>query len=159
MKTNAIKIVPVILLLLLTVCSCNDYRKIAVGDVSLRSFRLKSTSSAEIGLVADVDNQSRHTLLCESAEGTITKEGKKFADFTLLEMSKAPAGERSKVNLRLAVKVVDPLALIASGLDLKTWREEEFAVDAKIVIRKEGGGKRTIKLKNVPAAKIIGYIK
>lgn len=159
MKTYIKRIVPILLLLLTTVCGCNDYRQIKVKDVSLTSFRFKSTSSAEIALTATVDNQSKHTLFLESAEGTITKEGKNFADFALLENVMAPSCKQSEVGICIGVKVVDPLALIASGLDLKTWRKEEFAVDAKIVVKREGGGKRVLKLKKVPVELIMGYIK
>lgn len=149
------KIIPFLVLALMVVASCADYKKLEVEDVTLASFKLKNTSTAEIVLAAEVNNPSKKNIFVESADGVIVKEGKDFAFFELVGKPKVQAASKEKVHLFINVKIADPLALIATGLDMSSWREDEFMLNAKIVMRREGASKAKFNLKNIPVSRII----
>lgn len=151
------KIIPLLLLVFLLSAGCTDYRKISVDDVSVSSFRFNSTSSAEITLDILVDNPTRRAVSLEVGDVVLYKEGKDFVLFELDGVPSAPPETKGAVTCLLRARVVDPLAAIAAGLNFRTWHKEDFTLSGKVVVKMEGAGKKTVKLKNIPLDRVIKY--
>lgn len=152
------KIIPLLLAVFLLAAGCTDYRKISVEDVSVSSFRFKSTSTAEIVLDVLVDNPTRRTVSLETGDLVLYKEGKDFVLFELDGVPSAPPETRGVVKFLVRARVVDPLAAIAAGLNFRTWHKEDFTLNGKIMVKMEGAGKKTVRLKNIPLERVIKYI-
>lgn len=146
--------------MLLTVFSgCTDYRKISVDNVSLSSFRFRNTTSAEIVVSAEVDNPTKREISMTMGDAVLVKEGKDFVYFDLEGAPSVSPETKETVELKVNARVLDPLAAVAAGLNFRTWRKEDYTVRGKIVIRLEGAGKKTIKLKDVPLEDLINHIR
>lgn len=143
----------------LLLAGCSQYRRISVNDVAVGSFRFNGTSSASIVLTARVDNPTGHTVSLEEVDAVLLREGKSFVNLTLEgPVSAAPASE-SKVSIPVLASVLDPVAIITAGLNLKSWDMQDFTVDGRIVVSSDGRAKKTLKLNNVPLQDIVGSLK
>lgn len=138
---------------------CTDYRQIKVDNVRLERFEFKGTSSALITLKADVANPTGRTLSLETLEATLLRDGKEFAYFTLEDVPSAGPRSDSEILVPVKASVADPIAIIAAGLDMDSWDLDAFVVDGKLVIKSDGGVKKTVRLRKTPLRKLVESFK
>ena len=151
----------IILLLpaLLLLAGCTGYRQVSVGQVALGSLRFNGTSSATIVLEATVNNPTEHVIAIESADAVLLRDGREFVRLTLDGTSSAQPGTVSKVRIPVKASVLDPIAIITAGLDLRSWELDDYKVDGKIVLSADGSRKKTLKLNKVPLENIINSVR
>lgn len=138
---------------------CNDYRQIEVEHITLNSMRFVNTTTAAINLEADVKNPTKRAVSLENLNAVLFKEGKKFAKFCLTDNFVATPGENIAVPINIEAKVLDHIALISTGLNLKSWNLDNFTVSGKFTVKMDGVPKKRIKFKNKPLKSILGIIK
>ncbi len=138
---------------------CTQYKKLDIHTVYLKSFKFQGTSSASIIGVIKMDNPTKYSIELQDMEAELLKEGKVFATFDLVETSSIAPFTEDRVDVKVEAKVVDPLAIITTGLDFNKWTTEDFSINGKIVITSNGKSKKTIKLRNVPLDKVLSFIK
>lgn len=142
----------------LLLSGCTDYRQIRIEGVSLDSFRFNGTSSASITLNVQVNNPTDRTVAVESVDAVIMREGKEFVRISLEEKVQAAPEKVSGVLLPVRASVMDPVAIITSGLDFRSWHMEDYVVDGRIVLSADGKMKKTVKLRNVSLKEIVNSI-
>lgn len=157
MESVSKKIVLLVIAALAVAYGCSNYRNIQLVDIKLQSIRLKSASKIEVYLNAYIDNPTSAEITITAISGTIFKDGSKFADITLKEATSIPKGTNVGVLLPLNVNLLDPLSLLAMGLNIKSWEENNFTGDIKVTVR-QGALKKTIGQKNIPLNKYIKNI-
>ncbi len=137
---------------------CTQYKKIEIENVTLKSFKFKGTSSAQIVGLITVDNPTKYTIALDEMEAALLKEGKTFITFELVETSSVAPFSEAKVEVKIDAKVADPLAIITTGLDFNNWNKEDFTLNGKLTISSNGKSKKTVKMKNIPLEKVLGYL-
>jgi len=147
----------VLLLILLAPAlqSCINYRNVDIGSVSLNSFKLVNTSRADITFDYTAENATGVPLVIASAHGIIKKKGVNFAQMTLLKADTIPP--RSIKNGTLAVRfdLLDPVSILAMGLNIASWRAQDFNIDARILIRSGEKRKKVLKVREIPLENLI----
>ena len=138
---------------------CAGYNEIRVEGVALGGLRFNGTSSATIELKATVDNPTKYTIAIEEVDAVLMRTGKEFARFSLEDKPAAAPGKKEVVEIPVKASVLDPVAIITSGLNFRSWAIEDFTVEGKIVLSADGGKKRTLHLKKVPLESIVERIK
>ncbi|HIZ85408.1 MAG TPA: LEA type 2 family protein [Candidatus Coprenecus stercoravium] len=138
---------------------CADYRQLRVDDVSIGSLRFNGTSSAVVELKAGVYNPTKYEVSVRELDALLLKEGKEFARFSLEDIPSVAADTQGVVSIPVRASVLDPIAIISSGLNFGSWDMDDFTVDGKIVIAFNGGMKKTVRLNNVPVRDIIQAVK
>lgn len=148
-----------LLLSVVLLWGCSDYRRIEVGNITLDSVRFINTATAAISLKADVKNPAKKAVVLENFDAVLFKEGKEFAQFCLADTSVAAPGENLAVPVKVEAKVLDHIALISTGLNLKSWNLDNFTVSGKFTVKMDGVPKKRIKFRNRPLKSIFGIIK
>ena len=138
--------------------SCANYKNINVGDVSIKDAKMVSMTKYEVELEVEVDNPTRSAFVVRDAEGLLLKSGEPFADVVVTEEVKIPARGVNKVGIKCDVSLRNALSALAIGLNYKSLDWDEFAVDAKAVV-KSGAIKKKKEFRNVPLKKLYNYIK
>ena len=137
---------------------CTDYRQIKVGGIGLAGFDFTGTSSAVLKVKAEVDNPTGKPLMLESVDAVLVKDGRDFAMFTLSEPVTSESYSDSVIVVPVKVSVVDPIAIIASGLDFSSWDLDELTVNGKMVFRYGKSVKKTLSLHKKPVRDLIEII-
>ncbi|MFA6335473.1 MAG: hypothetical protein WCX48_07950 [Bacteroidales bacterium] len=138
--------------------SCTNFSEVDIKNIKLNKFNLVNTSRADVTFEYLIDNPTNSSLIIASAEGFITKEGVNFAQLGLMKPD--TIASRSVTSNLVAIKVdmLDPVSLLSMGLNLSSWRIEDFNLDAKITIKTSSGYKKVFKFKNVPLEHLVNRL-
>ena len=134
--------------------SCTNYRQINIMSVEVKNFKLNTTSRATVTLKAYIDNPLSKEISLVYLGGKLYKDQAHFADIEFDDLSIAP-NSKGEVFVDVTIDLIDPLALLSSGLDISKWDKDTFRVDGKAMLKSEPGGKRSFKFKNVTFNQII----
>ncbi len=147
----------ILLLVLLATAlqSCVNYRNVDIGSVNLSSFKLVNTSRADITFDYTAENATGAPLVIASADGIIKKKGVNFAQMTLLKSDTIPP--RSVKNGTLAVRfdLLDPVSILAMGLNIASWRAQDFNIDARVMIKSGEKRKKVFRVRELPLENLI----
>ena len=135
--------------------SCADYSKIRINSLEMSRVSLKSTSDILVELKLGLNNPLGKDVYIKGMDGYIKKSGADFAriEFVGSDTVRAHGAGVYKTTFRL--KVLNPMALLAAGLDLSSWKLDIYKVDAKLVLADVQGGSRRFKVRNYPLKKLI----
>jgi len=142
-------IIPILLSALLFQ-SCVNYKEIDIKQVKIQKFNLVNTSRANVTFDYLVDNPTNSTLIISSAEGFITKKGVNFAQMELMQPDTIPSKRMTSGEISLKIDLLDPISLLSMGLNISSWKVQDFNFDAKITIKTSSGYKKVLKFRNVP---------
>lgn len=144
---------------MLLLVSCNDYRKIEVSNVSINSVKIKSTSKATLEVKAEVKNPTKKCISLLNAEGMLLKENKDFILFSLADTVTLAPGADMTLIIPVDGKVVDPIGILSSGLDFKSWNKDNFSVEAYFTVKMGKCPKQRVKINNTPVRTILDYLR
>ncbi len=130
--------------------SCTKLGQVQIKEVSVKSFKLINTSSADVEVQFVVDNPTNKELYLNSADGILKRSGVNFAMVSLGRCDTVAANSISVNNLVFRLDILDPLSLLSMGLNLSQWKYTDFKVDARAVIKPSIGRKRVVKIKDMP---------
>ena len=116
------------LLSILLFASCNNYSNIELKNVNLSEVKLISTSKAIVDVEYTVNNTAKVGLILESIDGFLTRNRVNFAQITLIKTDTIAPACQSTNRARFQIELLDPRG----------------------VLRTSKGGRKAIKLKNVP---------
>ncbi len=158
MNSAAKKIIPLVITAMAVIYGCSNYRDIRLEEVKLQTIRLKSTSGADVYLNIAIYNPTSSEIKVSNINGTIYRDGVKFAEITLKEETTIPPKARSEVIVPLNVKFLDPLSLLAIGLDINALEKNNFTADVKITA-KDGMLKKNFNKNGISLNKYLKKIK
>jgi LEA14-like dessication related protein len=158
MNSAAKKIIPLVITAMAVIYGCSNYRDIRLEEVELQTIRLKSTSGADVYLNIAIYNPTSSEIKVSNINGTIYRDGVKFAEITLKEETTIPPKARSEVIVPLNVKFLDPLSLLAIGLDINALEKNNFTADVKITA-KDGMLKKNFNKNGISLNKYLKKIK
>jgi hypothetical protein len=140
------------LLLVMTVLStgCSKLGDVDVEEIGIKSFRLVNTSTALIELEYKINNPSGRKIILNSGEGLLKKSGTNFARVYLIEADTIIARKESVNTALFRVEILDPLSLLAMGLNVSRWQYNDFRIDVRAILKIAGRGKRTVRFKDIP---------
>lgn len=142
----------------LLLSSCSNYRSIEVEDLSVSSLKLKSASKIDLGLKAHVENPTRATFELVDVNGIVYKGDMPFANILLLENSVMPPFYEGDIPINCRVELIDPMAVLVMGLNIKSWNISDFKLDVKATVKK-GAIKKSFKMNNIPLDKLVKKFK
>ncbi len=119
-------------------------------SVTLSEVKLISTSKAIVDVEYTINNTAKVDLVLQSANGFLTKNRLNFAQVTLIEADTIAAACQSTNRARFQIELLDPMSLFSMGLNIKSWKMSDFEINANGVLRTSKGGRKAIKLKNMP---------
>ena len=143
-----------VVIILVGCTSCTNYRQINIMSVEVKDFKLNTTSRATVTLKAYIDNPLSKEISLLYLGGKLYKDQAHFADIEFDDLSIEP-NSKGEVFVDVTIDLIDPLALLSSGLDISKWDKDTFRVDGKAMLKSEPGGKRSFKFKNVTFNQII----
>lgn len=149
------KSLPLAIIIVLLTTACTNYKNIEVRSVSLSSFKLVSTSRASIELDYIINNPTASAIILSSGEGIITKKGLDFAQLEIPKPDTLPPRTIKSGKLVVNAVLLDPISLLSMGLNISSWKAEDFHVNTKMVFRTASGYKKTLKHKNIPLKDLI----
>lgn len=145
--------------LLVAISSCQNYRDIVVADFQLDGFQFKNTTSAQLNVSALVDNPTRATLSIIEGEAVIKKEGKDFIVLTIPQTYSVAPVSKQRVLIDIEASVLNPIEIIATGLNFASWNLKQFTVDGKITVKSNKGFKKVFRLKDEPLEDVLKALK
>lgn len=134
---------------------CTDFSEVDVKNFKLKKFDLVNTSRADITFEYLIDNPTSTDLIITSANGFITKKGVNFAQIGLMEPDTIASRSVSSNLADIQVDLLDPMSLLSMGLNISSWRVEDFNLNARITVRTSSGFRKIIKFKNVPLEHLV----
>jgi len=146
------------ILVILATVSCTNYSNVDVKYVKLNSFKLVSTSKASIEFDYTVDNPTGSSIVISTADGIITKKGVDFAQLELMKSDTIPPRTLKSGKINIDITLLDPISLLSMGLNIASWRVEDFNVNAKVVIKTSSSHRKTLRFKNVPLGNLTGRL-
>lgn len=146
------------LAVLMVLSSCNPLKSLDVRNIAISEFRMESSTKASIILKVKVENDAQHTITLSSMEGSLKKDMDLFATAVLKEEVVVPPMGQSDVMIPVDITLCDPMSLLSLGLNVKKWNLDEFFVNGKIVVLKNGRAKKTYKLKNKSLKSLVSYL-
>lgn len=149
----------VFLILLTALSGCTNYKSVNIEGVYLAGFRMENSTKATISFNIKIDNPLHTSIILESFDGVLRKDFERFAIFTLEEPATIGPMSNDTVKATMEVTLCDPMSLLSMGLNIKSWKADNFTVDGKAVLKNGSGGKRTIKMKDVPLNKVMTAVK
>lgn len=150
--------IPVFIVVAMVLQSCINLSSVDVNSVSLSSFKLVNTSRADLTFEYTAENSTASPLVIASADGFIKKKGVNFAQMALLQPDTIPAGSVKKGTLNVRFDLLDPISLLSMGLNISSWRAEDFNIDARVMLRSGEKRKRVIKVKEIPLENLINKL-
>jgi hypothetical protein len=144
--------------LALSLQSCVNYSNIDVNNVNLSGFELVNTSRADIKFDYMVNNPTGSTFIIQAADGFIKKKGINFAQLSLYKPDTIPPKSIEKGSLVVKVDLLDPISILSMGLNISSWRAEDFEIDARITVKNGAGRKKVIRLKDMPLDNLINRL-
>ena len=152
------KIFGLFIIFTLLLWGCSSYRSIVVEDLNISSFRLKSASKIDLGLKASVENPTKSTFELVDVEGVVNRDNMPFANISLLEDSVIPPFYEGEIPIKCRVDLIDPMAVLVMGLDIKSWNISDFNLNIKATVKK-GAIKKSFKMNNIPLDKLVKKFK
>lgn len=141
---------PIVLL-----ASCTNFSEVDIKNIKLHEFNLVNTSRANVSFEYLIDNPTNSTLTVTSADGFITKNGVNFAQLGLLKADTIAPRTVSSSVVAIQVNLLDPISLLSMGLNVSSWRVQDFNLDARITVKTSSGYKKIFKFKNVPLEHLV----
>jgi hypothetical protein len=80
----------------------------------------------------------------------LKKSGTNFARVYLIEADTIVARKESVNTALFRVEILDPLSLLAMGLNVSRWQYNDFRIDVRAIIKIAGRGNRTVRFKDIP---------
>lgn len=139
-------------------CGCKGYREIEVKDVNLERFKLVSASKINLDIDADIYNPTKAEFTVSDIQGTVYRDDVPFANITLLKGAVVPAFHNEGILLKCQVELLDPMAILVMGLNVKSWNMKEFRMKLKVTVKK-GGMRKTFKINDIPLDRLVKKIK
>ncbi len=149
------RLIAVLSLLLLN--GCKGYRDVQVSNVEIESLRILSTSKINLGLGVELDNPSKSTFELVGLEGVVYKDDTPLANVFLLEDAVIPSKYVGEVEVKCTMELIDPLAVLAMGLNVKSWDLDKFNLKLKATIKK-GAIRKTFKVDDIPLEMLVDNI-
>ena len=134
---------------------CTGLGEVDIREVNLKNFKILNTTSANLEFECTVQNPTQRRIILEDINGVLKKGGVVFGRVEMVQADTVAANTLSVNGVMLKVNIEDPLSLLAMGLNISSWNPEEFKVDVRSTIRREGRSKYTIKRKNIPLESLI----
>lgn len=153
------KRISILFLLVLLLGSCSYYNKIDIGNLKVSALKLESTTNAKLSLKVNVANGSNRTITVIAIDGLLYKDNTKFATIRLVEPASIAPTIHDVVTLNTQVSLIDPIALLSTGLNLSKYNPEDFLVDGMIVVKPNIGIKKKIKIKGMPITELVKNMK
>lgn len=144
-----------LLISVIALTSCNKFKDIEVDFVSLSSFRLHSTSQAELSFDVIVDNPTDNTIILNGINGMIRKSDRDFAAVSLKEPVTVPPMSREKRTVVVSFSLLDPMALLSIGLNIDSWDMSDFKVNGTLYLKTDSGLKHKFRFKNVTLERML----
>lgn len=144
-----------LLISVIALTSCNKFKDIEVDFVSLSSFRLHSTSQAELSFDVIVDNPTDNTIILNGINGMIRKSDRDFAAVSLKETVSVPPMSREKRTVVVSFSLLDPMALLSIGLNIDSWDMSDFKVNGTLYLKTDSGLKHKFRFKNVTLERML----
>ncbi len=138
--------------------SCQQYNKIAVSDLSVDSFEFQKTTSANIEVSAQVDNPTKATLMLVEGNALLKKEGRDFIILSIPDDYSVSPQTKTKISVNVKADVLNPIEIIASGLNFASWDLSRFTVCGKLVVKSDKGFKKVIRLRDEPLENVLEVI-
>ncbi len=139
-------------------CGCKAYKEIEVKDIQLEKFKLVSASKIDLDIDVDVYNPTKSDFQITDVQGVVMRYDVPFANISLLDKTVVPAFNNGDILLRCRIELLDPMAVLVMGLNVKSWSMKEFNMKLKVIVKK-GGLKRTFKINNIPLERLTKRIK
>ena len=133
---------------ILFLCSCSRYEDIEINDVDIVKVEMVSMARYNISLAVEVDNPSGLTFTIMDVDGSVFRNGDKFADIIVEQPMKIRAHKVEDVSVECTVAVSDPLALLAVGLSYKNLDLSQFTLTIEGTV-KWANVKKTVKFKDL----------
>jgi len=135
--------------------SCTNFSEVDIKNIKLHEFNLVNTFRANVTFEYLIDNPTNSSFIITSADGFITKKGVNFAQLGLIKSD--TIASRSVTSNLVAIKVdlLDPISLLSMGLNISSWRVQDFNLDARITVKTSSGYKKIFKFKNVPLEHLV----
>jgi len=146
------------IIILLITGACTNFSNLDVRSVKLSKFTLVNTSKARIEFDYTINNPTSSTFILSSGEGVIAKKGLDFAQLEIMKGDTIPPRTLKSGKVSIDAMLLDPISLLSMGLNIASWRVEDFHVSSKIVIKTSSGHKRTVRFKNVPLQNLINRL-
>ncbi|MCK9305242.1 MAG: hypothetical protein PHP30_05755 [Bacteroidales bacterium] len=150
--------IPIFVVVVILLQSCINLRSVDINSVSLNSFKLVNTSRADLVFEYTAENSTASSLVIASADGFIKKKGVNFAQMTLLQPDTIPAGSVKNGTLNVRFDLMDPISLLSMGLNIASWRAEDFNIDARIMLKSGERRKKVIRVKEIPLENLINKL-
>ncbi len=146
------------LLSALLFAGCGNFRDIDIKQVKLQKFNLVSTSRADVTFDYLIDNPTNASLIISAADGFITKKGVRFAQLGLMQSDTIAPRSLTYSSLVIKIDLLDPISLLSMGLNISSWREQDFNLDARITVKTSSGYKKTLRFKNTPLNHLVNRL-
>lgn len=147
----------IIIALMSLLSSCAGYRDIAIGTVDVAKVKLNSASKVNLDLSVYVSNPTNANFTLTDIQGVLYRDDIPFADLTLNEPVSVSANYIGNILVKTNITLLDPMAVLVMGLNLKSWHMDEFKIKLKATVKK-GAFKKSIKLNNIPLDKLVKKI-
>lgn len=148
MMLNTKKYIALLVVSLMFLCSCSRYKDIEINDVDIVKVQMASMARYNISLAVEVDNPSGLTFNITQVNGSVFRNGEKFADIIVDKPMKIRARKVEDIPVEFTVAVTDPLALLAVGLSYKNLDLSQFTLTMEGTV-KWANVKKTVKLKDL----------
>lgn len=141
---------PIVLL-----ASCTNFSEVDIKNIKLHEFNLVNTFRANVTFEYLIDNPTNSSLIITSADGFITKKGVNFAQLGLIKSDTIVSRSVTSNLVAIEVDLLDPISLLSMGLNISSWRVQDFNLDARITVKTSSGYKKIFKFKNVPLEHLV----
>lgn len=146
------------ILVLLFLGSCSYYKSIEVESAKLTTFKIESTSSVRVTFSLKVINDAKTSISVADISGTLYKDGNPFADVSLIDIPTIEACSTGCVPLNVKAKLINPIALLSTGLNIGKWKIDDFTVTGKLILKSGTGIRKTFKVRKMPLKKFVGLL-
>ncbi|MEG1088922.1 MAG: hypothetical protein RSE02_05565 [Bacteroidales bacterium] len=149
----------IIIVALVSILSgCKGYRDISIGNIELEKFKLTSASKVDVVIGVDVFNPTKANFTLINVDGVLFRNDVPFANLSLLKDVYIPTLHNGKALVNCRIELLDPMAVLVMGLNIKSWNMDEFRIKLKATVKK-GAFKKSFKINNIPLDKVIKKIK
>ncbi|MBQ7774087.1 MAG: hypothetical protein IJ383_08515 [Bacteroidales bacterium] len=137
---------------------CANYRQISLEDVQLGKIKMAGMTKADVGFRLLVNNPTKATFTVEDITGMVYKEGVEFARISMFEPFQVAPGTPSGADATLRLEIADPVSALVMGVNLKSWKMEQFTVDARVQVKGKGI-RKNFTFRDKPLKELAGDLK
>ena len=105
-----------------------------------------------------VNNPTKSTFTITDIQGTLFRDDTRFAEVSLLEEAVVSPLSREETVIKCRIHLLDPLAVLVMGLDIRSWNPEEFKLNLKTTVRSHGI-KKNFKIDNIALDRVLKHVK